>query len=156
MPREDSILRFLGVAIPEKKRRLLNLAPSINRVHFLIDDVFPCTTPRQRIYITDVCRFLLGSESLSVQGIHYGGEVQSRVDACEDRLKTDLAGNAFHTGCCGAAMLATLVPVAHADARARVRAREAAGGGDGGSDESDEGGEEVDDGQGVLEEIWQG
>ena len=108
--REEGCLAFAGVEFPEKTRRLINVAPSIDRIQVSTEH-FLCTTPRQRVWVSDRCRFLLGYESLATQGIHYGDR-DNIVRATGDKLLGDLSGNAFHTGSCGAAVVATLVVLA--------------------------------------------
>ena len=106
-PRELDCLALHGVQFPEKTLRMINVQPSIDRVT-VVQDHFGCTTPSQRVWLTDRCRFMLGYEGLLSQGIYYEGR-DAVVRTVSNSLLQDLSGNAFHTGCCLATTLATLL-----------------------------------------------
>ena len=108
--RELDCLRLLRVQFPEKNRRMINVQPSIDRVT-AAQDHFGCTTPAQRVWLTDRCRLMLGYEGLLSQGI-YDEDRDPVVRNVPNRLLQDLAGNAFHTGCCLVTTQATFLALA--------------------------------------------
>jgi len=102
-PREIDMLNFNGVEVPDNTLRVINLQPAIDRVRVLSQN-FECITPKSRVWISSRSRFLLGMEALAVQGIHYGPQ-DSVAREWPDKVLMDLAGNAFHTGSCAAALV---------------------------------------------------
>lgn len=99
-PREQDILLLRKVAVPEQVCRLIDVSQSISRTRPR-ENVSGCATPGMKVYISDRCRLVMGLESLNLQGIHYGAD-HVKLAHYTDTFLLDLAGNAFHTGTCGA------------------------------------------------------
>ena len=68
-----------------------------------------CVLPGGQLYLRHRCRLALGVESLSLQGINFGPERQTRVEGYPSKHLQDLAGNAFHVWCSGARSLTSWV-----------------------------------------------
>ena len=107
--RELDVLKLHGVlTYPQWPRRLIEVSQRVDRgwavavppeaVHFL------CT--RHKLYITDLCRPLLGFEMLSLQSFVFPEpELSVRF---QDVLLKDLSGNAFEASCCSAVLFCIL------------------------------------------------
>ena len=114
-PREVDSLLCHDISFPDESLRLINVAPHIDRVR-VQTEILECVTPRQRVWLSDRCRLLLGLESLFAQGIHYGSK-DAVVRDFPDRLLADLAGNAFHTGTCACVVLSVLCALAEGEVK---------------------------------------
>jgi len=95
-----------------KECRFIDISQSIGRAReCMTPEVLACASPRQEVWISDRSRFLHGLESLAFQGIHY----QDRHHEAGGNFSSDalakLAGNAFHSGCMAATVLATMIAV---------------------------------------------
>lgn len=104
-------LSLQGVTFPESSLRLFDTTQSAGRMREVDNDRMMCITPKMRVWMTSTCRVMHGLEGLNMQGIYYTGREQALEQFTSDTLM-DLAGNAFHAGCCLAAMMGTLVALA--------------------------------------------
>ena len=78
-----------------------------------------CITLGQRVWLTSRNRFLHGVEALDIQGIHFGAEQEANMLGYSSKFLTDLTGIAFHSGCCGCALLSMFCTVGEALRRRR-------------------------------------
>ena len=62
-----------------------------------------CMIPRTNRWVTSRCRLLHGCEALQFQGINFADSV---LENYSTSFLTDMAGNAFHSGCAAIASLA--------------------------------------------------
>lgn len=109
------MLRFVyNVTFPETKPRLILINQSIARSQERAGQS-PTITTGTRCYLSHRCRLVRGQEAFAMQGIHYAERHTELADVSESLLM-DMAGNAFHAWCCGAALLATLTLLAEAAA----------------------------------------
>ena len=115
------ILLLLGVLeFPSKTRCMIDLSQSLNRARMsTTGDIIGCVTPKMHQWLTDRARFLHGSEALALQGIHYGPRQEHLTNEYSSEFLQDLAGNAFHSGCMAATVIATIVAVGVALLRQR-------------------------------------
>jgi len=105
------LLVVRGVPFPDKFRRLVETSQIVGRsnpkLHEQSDTHFPCITPKMKLWISDLCRCVIGVEALHAQGIDYGLR-QHQLLSYDSEFLSDLAGNAFQTGCLGAVALAII------------------------------------------------
>ena len=100
-PREFEVLGLkFKVAYPERVGRAIHTSSSMARCHSH-GDVTGTLTTKGRVYLSDRCRMMRGTEALLLQGIHYLGN-QCKVRGYADSFLIDLAGNAFHVWACAA------------------------------------------------------
>ena len=85
---------------------------SIDRVRVLDAGCLPCMTSRQRIWMADQARFLVGYECMLAQGLHYGPDLDPRLRGCSNILLQDLAANAFHVGSIAAVVVSVFSALA--------------------------------------------
>ena len=104
--RPIDILRLNDVSFPEpeKQMRLVETSVSSNRSRS-VDHCIECVTPKMKRWITSRCRMVHGQEAMLMQGIAFDEDILSNFT---DEYLSELAGNAFHTGCFQACYLATL------------------------------------------------
>ena len=74
-----------------------------------------CLTPSFKAWLTNYNRFILGAEALGMQGISYSEEPGGHPKLVDfaDSFLLDVAGNAFHAGCCCAIFLSMFVSVGY-------------------------------------------
>lgn len=118
-------LTLRGVKVPEATLRFVQTSQSVDRKHQASGSMegpsqapVGCLAGNTRPYITTRCRRAHGKELLRMQGIYYPGH-DNDIDDVPMHLLADLAGNAFHSGCCAAAKLSLLVAIARGYARAQ-------------------------------------
>jgi hypothetical protein len=110
--RELEILVLEKVAIPESSRRIVDVSQTCSRTRVLTSNTLATILPRTRAYLTDRCRSMIGVEALRAQGISWGSESDKKLLQYSSDFLMDMAGNAFHTGCCVTMMLAMIVTLA--------------------------------------------
>lgn len=123
--REFDLLALQGVRdYPEAQTRIVDTSQAAIRVStakkkrkpgasfFDVDTPpgCPIITPGGRKYVTSRCRLLTGAEQLRFQNIWLDQEI---MDSFPEHLLSDLAGNAFETSCCTAALFSVLEVLAH-------------------------------------------
>lgn len=116
--RSFDLLIMNGVKFPETVRRIIDVSQSAGRARATMSDMLPCVTPKMAVYMTDRCRLITGQEALRSQGLSWGVERDARLMGFTNELLLDLAGNAFHSGCCAAMLLSMFATVGVASARA--------------------------------------
>ena len=104
------VLTMNGVQVPEQSLRLVETSQSVSRGKATKSLMF-CVTSRSRPWITTRCRLAHGKELMRLQGVYYHGN-DDLLDAMSSDLLADMAGNAFHAGCCAAALLTLMVALA--------------------------------------------
>jgi len=107
--RELEILVLEKVAIPEVTRRIVDVSQTCSRTRVLESGCLATILPRTKAYITDRCRTMVGAEALRAQGISWGKESDKKLGKFSSDFLMDLAGNAFHTGCCCAMFFVMIV-----------------------------------------------
>ena len=124
--RSLDVLEMAGVKVPEAVPRFIETGQSAGRGGMDKSSKMFCLTAKSRPYITSRCRVMHGKEYFRMQGIFYpptadgtGGD--DALDGVSHADLIDLAGNAFHSGCCAAALLALLVAMARAYALHRKK-----------------------------------
>jgi len=150
--RELDVLSQLGVAIgdpaaSDHHANIVDTSQSLSQTRkFLAGGGMFCLTPGMRAWVTVKNRFLHGIEAMYMQGICFPPAQQQllhdRKHFTSEEL-TNLAGNAFHTGCCACSILTLLTTLATAQ-----QPRPPAGSPGEGFDE------EADDAESILSSIW--
>lgn len=116
--RSFDVLIMNGAEFPEIVRRLIDVSQSAGRAKSTRADLLQCVTPKMAVYMTDLCRLITGQEALRAQGLSWGVKGDAHLMGFTNDLLLDLAGNAFHSGCCAAMLLAMFATVGVASARA--------------------------------------
>ena len=167
--READSLAVRGVRFSEKVLRAVEVSQSLGRAAISTGDdsvsdgsgkasSLGCVTPRMRLWLTSLNRLNHGMEALNMMGIHYGAKHEELVARYTSGLLSDLAGNAFHSGCCGGIMVAMMTGFGEC----LVKARRGVGAGDGDNslDNSNSGMEDEDvtmsaaDAEATLDTLW--
>ena len=119
--REIDGLSLRGISFPETKPRQIDVSQSFSRTRECdADEKSFCITPKMKVWLAHLMRMMHGLEGLNLQGISYPGEHAAEVLAnLGSEGVLDLAGNAFHGGCCAGAMLATYTALAMGSAKAK-------------------------------------
>lgn len=103
--RQRELLDLAGVKdFPTAVSGCIETSQSAGRQRLHID-FCPTITPHGRQYLSRRCRVMHSWESLRFQGLYLH---ESLLERFSENLLQDLAGNAFETGCCLAAMVVTL------------------------------------------------
>lgn len=111
--REAEVLQLMGVRLPEKPGRIIELSQSYGR-NTAMSSVSPAVTPSGRRFSTSRGRLLLAEEDMRLQCMFFpGGAARDRVSRFPPKLLRDLAGNAFESSCCAATLLSCLVVCSH-------------------------------------------
>lgn len=96
--RELEILLQLGIRVPSApgdKDLFMNLKDCVERVK-INEGFLPCICPGQLLYSNLRHRCVTGTEALRAQGLVWA---PGALQGVNDRLQTDLAGNAFNAHC---------------------------------------------------------
>ena len=124
--RELDALAMSGARLSENTLRTLEVSQSLGRsagvvrVPAAVDEQaggapkllqLGCVTPRARWWLTSENRLNHGMEALNMMGIHYGPQHDDLLMQFGSTLLSDLAGNAFHSGCCGAIFISMFTAV---------------------------------------------
>lgn len=166
--READCLAVRGVRFSEKVLRGVEVGQSLGRAAISsIDDSVSdgsgkarslgCVTPRMRLWLTSLNRLNHGMEALNMMGIHYGAKHEDLVGS-RSGLLSDLAGNAFHSGCCGGIMVAMMTGFGECLVKAQQLVPRGVGAGDG--DNSSKNSEDEDvtmsaaDAEATLDALW--
>ena len=112
--RNRDVLATKGITLKTKGLRVVELSQTFGR-GFDKTKCIGCLTPSFKAWLTDYNRFILGAEALSMQGISYSEDAggHSALVDYTDSFLLDLAGNAFHAGCCCGMLLSMFVSVGY-------------------------------------------
>ena len=111
LPREVDVLELNQVRVPDLQTPALTIdvSQTADRTRTSLG-VLPCITPTCRIWLAHQGRLLRGIEAIWCQGIFF--ELEEVARSFGSTLLLNLAGNAFHTFCCSACIMALLSAVA--------------------------------------------
>jgi len=95
--REFDMLGYHSIGLaPTDEPVCLDVSQSMDK-SFPTKGYVAALTPKGRKYVSSEMRLLLGRECLSIQGLHYGDDVD--LGQFKDSLLLDLAGNAYDCHC---------------------------------------------------------
>lgn len=164
--READSLAVHGVRFSEKVLRALEVSQSLGRGGGGTSaggeagkaSSLGCVTPRMKLWLTTLNRINHGMEALNMMGIHYGAKHEELLAQFSSTLVADLAGNAFHSGCCGGIMVAMMTGFGERLVKARGLVPRGPSGGDGDNNDSDDHMEDVEvsaeDAEATLDALW--
>ena len=124
--RQFDLLAYKGKVTnyPEAEPRVLDISQSVYRMSSG-DGACKTLTENSEVYLTHLCRCAIGTETLQMQGCHFG-ERHEQLSDVPEAVKHRLAGKAFHTWPATLAVLTSIVLLAKGLSRSKSCAADSA------------------------------